>query len=205
MNLKRIIALMLFYVMAMPSIATAKTSGGQDDTACIYGKTGAGFVIGADWYAGSELIRSDQIHVWEWRCMPSGQGVDHVVISLNKDMSGASGNAFKGSITTIEGDAAVAACAFTAGIGCIGEAGIVAGATAFTVGEGEVNIGDNFVDPGPWAVDVPLVYTDATKSLFDGGKNPHTNNYEGAQYIEIWGTVWDPQMLLHNSRCDGCL
>ena len=203
MNLKRIIALMLIYVMAMPSIATAKASGGQNDYACVYAKTGIGFVATADWYSGSKLIRSDQIPVWQWQCMPSGQGVDHVVISVFNPPSG--GNAVEGSITTIEGDAAVAACAFTAGIGCIGEAGIVAGATAFTAGEGTANIGDNVVDPGRWAVDVPLVYTDATKSLFDVGKNPHTNNYEGAQYIEIWGTVWDPQMLLHNSRCDGCL
>jgi len=204
MNLKRIIALMLIYVMAMPSIATAKASGGQNDYACVYAKTGIGFVATADWYSGSKLIRSDQIPVWQWQCMPEGQGVDHVVIS-GLGMSKAGGNAVKGGIAVAAGAAAVAACVFTAGIGCIVEAGVVAGATAFAAGAGATSaISQYMPDPGPWAVDIPLVNTDFTKATF-AGNNPHPKNYEGPQYIELWGTVWNPQMLLHNERCDGCL
>jgi|MDTG01.3.fsa_nt_gb hypothetical protein len=198
----KIMTFISILALLVPNLSFAKQSGGQDDYACVYAKVGIGFVATAEWFAGDKLIRSDQIPVWQWQCMPAGKGVDSVKIS-GLGVSAGGNNAVKGGIAAAAGlgVVAVAACGLTLGIGCIVEAGLATGAASFAAGAGAANALSTHIPKAKgWAVQIPLVKNDFTSDLYKG---PH--HYRGPQYIEIWGSIWNPQFYLNNTRCNGCM
>lgn len=109
-----------------------------------------------------------------WQWQCAPTGATTVKLSV---LSGNIGNeVIKATLLGATAGAAAVACAGTAGLAC---AAAVAGGSAAA---------DHMINAIP----------DAAGQFFKGAVN------ERKEYIEVWGTMWDPQVFLNGHKCEGC-
>lgn len=135
-------------------------------TTCIWNK--AGFILHIDWVKDEQIIRQDDLPVAQGVCSDAGDDFPYTIVLSIKD--GEIADYFiKGAFY-----AAAAAVGVVAGIGASAATGGAAGAAA----------------AGAAATAVAFL---ADKGI----PNPKGIFYTGApsqdRYLDVWGTIWDPQ------------